>query len=49
MDLFFDKVLVMAPEEDVRANRLALLGNLLGEFSSIADLSEITVEDAAKK
>ncbi len=49
VDLFFDKVLVMAPEEDVRANRLALLGNLLGEFSSIADLSEITVEDAAKK
>jgi len=49
VDLFFDKVLVMAPEEDVRANRLALLGNLLGEFSGIADLSEITVEEVAKK
>ena len=49
VDEFFEKVLVMAPEEDVRGNRLALLGSLLREFSSIADLSEITMEDAARK
>jgi len=39
--LFFDKVLVNAPEDDVRRNRLMLLGTLLLEFSNIADFSEI--------
>src|ERR1039458_6432081 len=29
VDLFFDKVLVNAPEDDVRRNRLMLLGTLL--------------------
>jgi glycyl-tRNA synthetase beta subunit len=32
---------VMAEEADVRRNRLALLGNLLKEFSTIADFSEL--------
>lgn len=41
VDLFFDKVLVNAPDENVRRNRLALLANLLTEFSAIADFSEI--------
>ena len=41
VDLFFDKVLVNAPEDDVRRNRLTLLGTLLQEFSNIADFSEI--------
>ncbi|MDX1979574.1 MAG: glycine--tRNA ligase subunit beta [Bryobacteraceae bacterium] len=41
VDLFFDKVLVNAPDEGVRHNRLTLLANLLTEFSSIADFSEI--------
>jgi glycyl-tRNA synthetase beta chain len=41
VDAFFDHVLVNAPEESVRANRLALLGRLLDEVSSIADFSEI--------
>jgi glycyl-tRNA synthetase beta chain len=44
VDKFFDDVLVMAEEEDVRRNRLALLGNLLREFSTIADFSEVVVE-----
>jgi len=48
VDRFFDKVLVMAPEPDVRANRLALLRNLLREFSTIADFSEIVTEGAAR-
>jgi glycyl-tRNA synthetase beta chain len=41
IDLFFDKVLVNAPDAQVRENRLALLKNLLTEFSTIADFSEI--------
>jgi glycyl-tRNA synthetase beta chain len=50
VDLFFDKVLVMAEDRAVRANRLALLRNLLLEFSIIADFSEIaTAATAGKK
>ena len=41
VDLFFDKVLVNAPDARVRQNRLTLLGTLLQEFSTIADFSEI--------
>ena len=41
VDLFFDKVLVNAPDAQVRQNRLTLLHTLLEEFSSIADFSEI--------
>ncbi len=41
VDLFFDKILVNAPEERIRQNRLALLNSLLTEFSAIADFSEI--------
>ena len=41
VDLFFDKVLVNAPDARVRQNRLALLHTLLAEFSPIADFSEI--------
>jgi glycyl-tRNA synthetase beta chain len=41
VDTFFDKVLVNAPEERVRQNRLLLLSSLLTEFSAIADFAEI--------
>jgi glycyl-tRNA synthetase beta chain len=41
VDLFFDKVLVNAPDARVRQNRLTLLSTLLAEFSTIADFSEI--------
>jgi glycyl-tRNA synthetase beta chain len=44
VDTFFDKVMVMADDEKVRANRLALLQTLLNEFSTIADFSEIVTE-----
>ncbi len=43
IDDFFDAVMVMAPEETMRANRLALLRRVLGDFSRIADFSEIVV------
>ena len=44
VDLFFDKVLVNAPDPAIRRNRLALLHSLLQEFSTIADFSEIVTE-----
>jgi len=44
VDTFFDKVMVMVDDERVRANRLGLLQNLLNEFSTIADFSEIVTE-----
>jgi glycyl-tRNA synthetase beta chain len=47
IDKFFDKVLVMAPEEAIRANRIALLETLENGFSAIADFSEIVAEGKA--
>jgi glycyl-tRNA synthetase beta chain len=41
VDLFFDKVLVNAPDARIRHNRLTLLNTLLKEFSTIADFSQI--------
>jgi glycyl-tRNA synthetase beta chain len=46
VDLFFDKVLVMVEDENVRRNRIALLGMLFKEFSTIADFSELGSEEA---
>ena len=44
LDTFFDKVMVMAQDEKLRANRLALLAGILRDFSTIADFSEIVTE-----
>jgi glycyl-tRNA synthetase beta chain len=44
VDLVFDKVLVNAPDEAVRRNRLTLLSSLLTEFSAVADFSEIVTQ-----
>ena len=41
VDLFFDEVLVMSKDDKIRSNRLAFLANLLREFSTIANFSEI--------
>jgi len=46
VDLFFDRVLVMAEDQKVRRNRITLLGGLLKEFSTIADFSELGAEEA---
>jgi glycyl-tRNA synthetase beta chain len=46
VDLFFDKVLVMVEDKNVRRNRVALLAGLLKEFSTIADFSELGGEEA---
>jgi glycyl-tRNA synthetase beta chain len=44
IDKFFDDVLVMAKEEDVRTNRLRLLAYVRSLFGRLADLSKIVVE-----
>jgi glycyl-tRNA synthetase beta chain len=43
VDRFFADVLVMAEQEELRRNRLTLLSELLQEFSTIADFSELAV------
>ena len=47
LDRFFEKVLVMAEESDLRANRLALLQRLAGLFLRVGDFSEIVTEGPA--
>jgi glycyl-tRNA synthetase beta chain len=44
IDTFFDKVMVMVDDDNLRANRLALLQTVVKEFSTIADFSEIVTE-----
>jgi len=41
VDQFFDDVMVMTEDEQVRKNRLTLLAELLAEFSTIADFAEL--------
>jgi glycyl-tRNA synthetase beta chain len=41
VDRFFDDVMVMVDDLDLRQNRLALLGELLQSFRRVADLSRI--------
>jgi glycyl-tRNA synthetase beta chain len=45
VDRFFDEVMVMTDNPAVRDNRLALLSELLREFTTIADFSEIGAEE----
>src|SRR5882724_1735770 len=45
VDHFFDSVMVMAEVEAVRSNRLALLAELLREFTTVADFSELGGEE----
>jgi glycyl-tRNA synthetase beta chain len=45
VDQFFLDVMVMAEDEAVRGNRLALLAELLREFTTIADFSELAGEE----
>jgi glycyl-tRNA synthetase beta chain len=44
IDLFFNKVLVNAPDPAIRKNRLTLLNNLRVDFSRVADFSEIVTD-----
>jgi glycyl-tRNA synthetase beta chain len=49
IDKFFDKVMVMVEDANLRANRLALLQTVVKEFSTIADFSEIVTEGKESK
>jgi glycyl-tRNA synthetase beta chain len=42
LDAFFDKVLVMAEEPDVKANRLVLVKSLASLFAGLADFRQIS-------
>jgi len=44
VDRFFDSVMVMVDDPDLRAKRLGLLNYLLDTFNTIADLSELAAE-----
>jgi glycyl-tRNA synthetase beta chain len=44
IDSFFDDVLVMADEERVRSNRLALLGDVRALFLRVADISRLALD-----
>jgi glycyl-tRNA synthetase beta chain len=46
IDRFFEEVLVMAPDEKVRRNRLNLLANLARSFWLLADFSRLVPEPA---
>jgi glycyl-tRNA synthetase beta chain len=46
VDRFFDGVMVNAEDPEVRKNRLTLLAELLAQFSTIADFSEIVPKQA---
>ena len=41
VDAFFDQVMVMADDEDIRNNRLALLASLQALFLEVADIAEL--------
>ncbi len=43
VDRFFDDVMVMADEDDVRDNRLALLSELRSLFLDVADISRLSI------
>lgn len=43
IDQFFDKVMVMVDEKDIRKNRLALLSELRYQFLNIADISRLSI------
>jgi glycyl-tRNA synthetase beta chain len=45
IDKFFEDVMVMAEDERVRNNRLTLLSEVLQEFTTVADFSEIAAEE----
>ncbi len=46
LDLFFESVMVMVDEQELKRQRLALLAKLLRAFKRIADLSEIQAANA---
>lgn len=48
VDKYFDDIMVNAPDEKVRFNRLSMLSDMLRKFSTIADFSEIVTSGEQK-
>jgi glycyl-tRNA synthetase beta chain len=48
IDLFFDKVMVMAEDKALRTNRICLLREIGNLFNQVADFSRIQLEGAAE-
>src|SRR5207245_9554898 len=48
VDRFFDEVLVMSPDPQVRDRRLSLVWKLVSLILKLADISEIVTEEAKK-
>ncbi len=48
VDRLFDAVLIMAPDERVRANRMALLQQVVDVFRNVADFSKVVIRDEEK-
>jgi glycyl-tRNA synthetase beta chain len=49
VDAFFDTVMVMDKDPDVKANRLAILAGITGLFSHIADFSRLVLSSEERK
>ena len=47
VDTFFDKVMVMAEDKDLRENRIRFLMEIGALFNQVADFSKIQAETAA--
>lgn len=48
VDRLFDAVLIMAPDKAVRANRMALLKEVVDIFRNVADFSKVVMSDKEK-
>ncbi|MFW6134659.1 MAG: DALR anticodon-binding domain-containing protein, partial [Elusimicrobiota bacterium] len=44
VDNFFDEVLVMDPDEQIKKNRLAFLNNIVSLFSPLGKISELEIK-----
>ena len=44
VDQFFDQVMIMDKDEQIRQNRLALLKQIIDLFASFADFSQIVID-----
>lgn len=48
IDEFFDRVLVLAEDENVRANRLRLLGRIVDRIQGLADLARLAIPEESR-
>jgi glycyl-tRNA synthetase beta chain len=44
IDNFFDRVLVMTADRELKSNRMAILNNIVNLFRKLADFSKVVTE-----